>query len=500
MSITTLPAAGTLTLDGDRGRRRRRRSLVGDAAGDLVFTPAADANGTAYASFTFQVQRRRRHRQRRRRHRPERQHVHHQRHLGQRRARRHRRDRHRRSRTPSYTFAAADFGFTDPIDSPANAFAGVIDHHPARGRHADAQRRRGHAGPGDHAADIAAGKLTFTPAADANGDGLRQLHLPGARRRRHRQRRRRPRPERQHAHHQRHRGQRRAQLHRRAPNQTVLEDAGAQTVNPWATAISAGPANESRPDGQLRRSPTTPTPALFSPARRSPDGALTYTPAANANGTRHDHAQDHRQRRHRQRRRRHERRPDVHDHRHRGQRRAELHQGREPDGARGRRRADRQPAGPPASAPVRPTSRARPSTFCVTNDNNGLVRGQPGRRRRSGTLTYTPAANANGTATVTVTSHDNGGTANGGVDTQRHADLHDHRHRGQRRAQLHRRAPNQTVARGRRRADRHRLGHRHQRRPGQRVEPDGQLRRSPTTPTPRLFSRRPPAVSADRRR
>ncbi|MCB1569855.1 MAG: hypothetical protein KDI72_02050, partial [Xanthomonadales bacterium] len=29
------------------------------------------------------------------------------------------------------------------------------------------------------------------------------------------------------------------------PDQTVLEDAGPQTVNPWATAISAGPPNES---------------------------------------------------------------------------------------------------------------------------------------------------------------------------------------------------------------------------------------------------------------
>ena len=33
------------------------------------------------------------------------------------------------------------------------------------------------------------------------------------------------------------------------------------------------------------------------------------------------------------------------------------------------------------------------------------------------TLTYTPAANANGLATVTVRLKDDGGTANGGVDT-----------------------------------------------------------------------------------
>src|SRR5262249_32049462 len=35
----------------------------------------------------------------------------------------------------------------------------------------------------------------------------------------------------------------------------------------------------------------------------------------------------------------------------------------------------------------------------------------------SGTLTFTPAPDANGSATVTVTLKDNGGTANGGVDT-----------------------------------------------------------------------------------
>ena len=35
----------------------------------------------------------------------------------------------------------------------------------------------------------------------------------------------------------------------------------------------------------------------------------------------------------------------------------------------------------------------------------------------SGNLTYTLAANANGSATVTVQVHDDGGTANGGVDT-----------------------------------------------------------------------------------
>src|SRR5204863_604585 len=35
----------------------------------------------------------------------------------------------------------------------------------------------------------------------------------------------------------------------------------------------------------------------------------------------------------------------------------------------------------------------------------------------AGTLTYTPAADANGSATITTNLKDDGGTANGGVDT-----------------------------------------------------------------------------------
>ena len=54
--------------------------------------------------------------------------------------------------------------------------------------------------------------------------------------------------------------------------------------------------------------------------------------------------------------------------------------------------------------------------FIVTNNNNPLFSTQPAVSA-TGDLTYTPAANANGTAIVSVKIHDNGGTANGGVDT-----------------------------------------------------------------------------------
>ena len=54
--------------------------------------------------------------------------------------------------------------------------------------------------------------------------------------------------------------------------------------------------------------------------------------------------------------------------------------------------------------------------FIVGNDNNALFAAQPSVSA-TGTLTYTPAADASGGATVTVQAHDDGGTANGGVDT-----------------------------------------------------------------------------------
>ncbi|PYI80266.1 MAG: hypothetical protein DME26_21920, partial [Verrucomicrobia bacterium] len=67
-------------------------------------------------------------------------------------------------------------------------------------------------------------------------------------------------------------------------NQTVLEDAGSQTVSGWATAISAGPTDEG---GQsLTFLVSNNNTALFSVQPTvSLSGTLTYTPAPNANGT-----------------------------------------------------------------------------------------------------------------------------------------------------------------------------------------------------------------------
>ena len=65
-------------------------------------------------------------------------------------------------------------------------------------------------------------------------------------------------------------------------NQVVDEDAGAQTVNPWAAGISAGPANESGQTVAFNITGNT-NAALFGAGPAvSPTGVLTYTPAANA--------------------------------------------------------------------------------------------------------------------------------------------------------------------------------------------------------------------------
>ena len=72
-----------------------------------------------------------------------------------------------------------------------------------------------------------------------------------------------------------------------APNQTVLEDSGSQSVS-WAEGISVGPDNESGQTSTVGfgfNVTANDNPSLFSvlPAVAD-DGTLTYTPAANTNG------------------------------------------------------------------------------------------------------------------------------------------------------------------------------------------------------------------------
>ena len=197
-------------------------------------------------------------------------------------------------------------------------------------------------------------------------------------------------------------------------DQTVDEDAGAQTVNSWATNFSPGPADES---GQtLIFVVTNNNNALFS-VQPSIDatGNLTYTPAANASGVATVTVQ-------------------LKDNG--GTANGGVDTSAEqtftltvtgvndvPSFIKGSDQSVNEDAGAQtvsgwatAISAGSANESGQTLTFLVTNDNTGLFSTQPSIDA-SGNLTYTPAANASGVATVTVKLQDNGGTANGGVDT-----------------------------------------------------------------------------------
>ena len=200
----------------------------------------------------------------------------------------------------------------------------------------------------------------------------------------------------------------------KGPDQTVLEDSSAQTVNNWATNLSKGPADEA---GQTLTFEITGNTNLgmFSvlPAISS-TGTLTYTPAPNANGT--------------------------------ATITIELRDsgGTENSGdnispsqtfviavtpvndAPSFTKGPDQTVNEDVATQVVPwatnlsTGAANESqslTFEVTNNTNpSLFQIAPGVNF-IGQLVYRPAANAHGSAEITVRLKDNGGTANGGVDT-----------------------------------------------------------------------------------
>ncbi len=198
-------------------------------------------------------------------------------------------------------------------------------------------------------------------------------------------------------------------------DQTVLEDAGAQTVPGWATAISVGPANEA---GQVVNFIVgNNNPALFSvqPAVAA-NGTLTYTPAANANGTATVTVQ-------------------IHDNGGTANGGVDTSVAQSfliivtavndaPSFTKGADQTVNEDAGPQtvpgwatALSPGPADEGGQPLNFIVTSNNNpALFTAQPAIST-FGTLTYTPAANASGSATLTVQIRDTGGTANGGVDT-----------------------------------------------------------------------------------
>ena len=195
-------------------------------------------------------------------------------------------------------------------------------------------------------------------------------------------------------------------------NITVLEDSGDYSAA-WATDISTGPANESAQTVDFIV--TNDNNALFStqPAV-SATGVLTFTPAANANGAATVTVK-------------------IHDDG--GTSNGGVNTSAEqtftitvttvndvPSFTKGSSLTVLEDSGAYSSAwataisPGPADESGQAVDFIVTNNNNALFSVQPAVSP-TGVLTFTPATNANGSAVVTVKIHDDGGTANGGVDT-----------------------------------------------------------------------------------
>jgi hypothetical protein len=184
----------------------------------------------------------------------------------------------------AYTFTTGDFGFSDPNDTPPDQLAFVkITTLPSNGSLSNDGNPLS-SGDEISASDITAGKLVFTPAANANGSGYANFNFKV-----------------------RDNGGTAnsgvdlsttantitidvtsvndAPSFTKGANQSVPEDSGAHSVSNWATNISPGPANESSQTVQFVVTDNS-NPSLFATGPAvSPSGTLAYTPAANANGS-----------------------------------------------------------------------------------------------------------------------------------------------------------------------------------------------------------------------
>ncbi len=177
VKITTLPAAGSLKLDGVAVAAGQFVAAADIAAGKLKFSPAANGNGHRLRELHLPGPGQRWHRQRRRRSRPSTANTITVDVVAVNDAPSGADKTVTTNEDTAYTFAAADFGFSDPNDSPANTPAASRSRLWRRSRRrrcrrwaAEARRGRGR-GQIVAAADIAAGKLKFFPAANGNGAG-----------------------------------------------------------------------------------------------------------------------------------------------------------------------------------------------------------------------------------------------------------------------------------------------------------------------------------------
>jgi|GEM_PF-958927 len=196
------------------------------------------------------------------------------------------------------------------------------------------------------------------------------------------------------------------------PNQTILEDAGPQTVSNFANTISVGPANEAGQTYQFIVQNNT-NPGLFSAAPAlDTTGTLTYTAAPDKNGsatitfvmkdsgggadTSAPHSFT----------------INV------------LSVNDAPTFTKGAdpvvdENAPQQTINNWATAisPGPADESGQTVNFKVIDFTNPSLFSVGPLINSNGTLTFTPAPNASGTSTATIVLKDNGGTANGGVDT-----------------------------------------------------------------------------------
>ena len=198
-------------------------------------------------------------------------------------------------------------------------------------------------------------------------------------------------------------------------DQTVLEDAGAQSFGAWATGMSPGPADESTQ--VLTFVVTNDNNGLFSvqPSISETTGNLTFTPAADANGSATVTAEL----------------QDDGGTTNGGQDTSTPHVftitvtpvNDAPSFTPGGNQlvledsgSQTAPGWAVAILAGPPNESGQVLSFAVTNDNNALFSVQPAVSP-TGTLSFTLAADANGVANVDVQLQDDGGTANGGVAT-----------------------------------------------------------------------------------
>ena len=197
-------------------------------------------------------------------------------------------------------------------------------------------------------------------------------------------------------------------------NQTVLENAGAQSVAAWAKSIVAGPASESSQTVSFHLSNTNTTLFGAQPSI-SPTGTLTYTPAANQFGTATVSVRLH----------------DNGGTSNGGVDTSALDTftitvtavNQAPSFTQGSNQTVQENAGSQTVAKWAtsilagpPSEASQTVAFRVANSNAALFSAQPAISS-TGTLTYTPASYQSGVAKVYVRLGDNGGEANGGVDS-----------------------------------------------------------------------------------